>query len=117
MRKIAAEKLGDVLHKELQETCVPSKSNSIFCEKTTSSLLSFKWTSLCNDLRRTAPTLSLILEKCVNKQHNQSLDIKQSIVIAMVSGILLRNCSQRANYIQRLISILLYASHAPKKVI
>ena len=115
MRRIVAEKLGEVLHKELLVTCA-SRSNSIYHKKSTASLLSFSWSKLYEDLRQTSPILSIIMEKCVNKNRNQPIERSKHIIIAMAAGILLRSCSQRANIIQRVIGILLYASHAPKQV-
>ena len=116
MRVMVATKLGDVLQKELISTCSPSISNSTVQSKDIEALQSFKWTHIAQDLCRTAPLLSIILHKCAGGSRHTSCPSNKDVVIGVVAGILLRNCSQRANLLQRLLSILLYSSHAPKQV-
>ena len=114
MRMKAATKLGIVLRKELISTCSPS-SNSLFHDQNIDSLQNFTWADICKDLRRTAPHLSMILEKCAEANRSATCPSNANIVVSVVAGILLRNCSQRVNWLQRLFSVLLYSSHATKK--
>ena len=51
----------------------------------------------CKDFRRTAPHLSMILEKCAEANKSATCPSNANIVVSVVAGILLRNCSQRVN--------------------
>ena len=115
MLKRVVLKLGDIVRRELIFT---SKMNSfsLFQKKDLGSLQFFKWNEVCRDFQRTAPYLGHILEKCAEAKRSATHSSNKDIVISVVVGILLRNCSQRANLIQRLLSILLYSSHVPKNV-
>ena len=81
-----------------------------------SSLSSFQWSILTQDLKRTAPLLSAILDKCVNANRCDVRKPNKDAIIAVVGGILLRNCSERVNMVQQIFSVLFYASHVPKEV-
>ena len=59
-----------------------------------SSLSSFQWTILTQDLKRIAPLLNAILEKCVDVMSNKP---NKDAIIAVVGGILCRNYSERVN--------------------
>ena len=112
MRRIVAVKVGDVLCKELKDTC-KAKNGSVYSDKSIEAIENFNWSTLATDLERTAPMLSTILGKCATSKANSA---NSDITVAVIAGILLRNCSQRANLLQRLFAVLLYASHAPKQV-
>ena len=98
--KRVAEKIGDKLRKELICTSSPAV-NSMFRSKSLESL----WYSLWTDLQRTAPTLSIILEKCILA--NRSNTVNKNMLVVVTASILLRNCSQRVNLLQRLICLCL----------
>jgi len=87
-----------------------------------SSFSSFQWSILTQDLKRTAPLLSAILEKCVDantcdvRKPNKDAIMQYSYI---VGGILLRNCSERVDMhdmIQHIFSVLFYAFDVPKEV-
>ena len=115
MKKLVAARLGEFLRKELIETCSP-KRNSIFRDKSLSAIERFNWSEVAASLKQTAPIMFTLLEKCVCSNHRSSHALKKEVTIAVIGGILLRTCSERANIIQRVFSILLFASHSPKQV-
>ena len=116
LTQLTAEKIGKKLYHELHTTVSPS-NNSLFRTKDKQFLKSFEWSSLCKNLETTAPLLSTILRKCVetNRCHVQKPD--PDVLVAVIAGIMLRNCSQRANFLQSVFSMILYSSHCPKQVI
>ena len=79
-------------------------------------LKSFKWLALCKDLQRTAPLLSIILQKCIETNRCNVHKRDKNDLIAVIAGILSRNCSQRANFLQSVVSMILYSSYCPKQV-
>jgi hypothetical protein len=111
MRKKAIFKIGRILCREFKETCL-SKNKSIFKDKSPSAIESFDWTNVVNDLRQTAPNLVSLLEASIGNQESKQTHIS----VVMTAGLLLRCYSQRCNLLQRVFSILLYASNAPKQV-
>lgn len=80
-------------------------------------LKTFQWADIAADLKWTAPLLCSLLEKCVEANRARVRSLNSNVVIGLVGGILLRNANERVNIVQRLISILLTAAHAPKQVI
>lgn len=117
MRALLASKIGESLRKELKQICSDDK-RSIFKNKNLHAIESFKWSDLVFDLKCHAPLLYSLLYACTNKKKKQSTELakKEEIAVAFCAGILLRCYSQRANLIQRVMSVLLYASHVPKQV-
>ena len=90
-----------------------SSSNSIFKAK---SLYSFNWTAISGDFEKTNPMLATLLEACIDSNQCAVRCPDKNVIISVVAGILLRNCSQRANLLQTMFSLVLYACHSPKKV-
>ena len=96
MKKPVATRLGDFLCKELIETCLP-KRNPIFRDKSLSAIGRFNWSEVAASLKQTAPILFTLLEKCVCSNRRSSHALKKEVTIAVIGGILLRTCSERAN--------------------
>lgn len=107
--------MGIRLRRELIASASPDK-NSSFRVTDLSSLSAFQWLDLTKDFERTAPLLHKILEKCVASNRSNEYKPNQHAIMAIVAGILLRNTSQRVNFLQHLFSLLFYASHVPKQV-
>lgn len=110
MRKKVIAKVGLFVQRELAFTC-SQKGNSSFGKKSPADLHSFNWSELARDLKRTMPTLYIILESCL-----QSKPDKMHMVIAFLGGILIKHGNQKVNLLQRLFSLLMFASHCPKQV-
>lgn len=112
---LVADRIGKKIYRELVSSASPS-NNSLFRTYTKDNLETFNWKSLCSDLQRTAPLLSAILQKSLEtNRHNVSKPDKH-VLISVIAGVMLRNCSQRANFLQSVISLLLYSNHCPKQV-
>jgi hypothetical protein len=110
MRKKVAIKIGKAIHRELVFTC-SDKSNSLFGKKDSTDFETFQWSDLADDINRTMPMFFTILNNCL-----YSDPVKKNIAIAMLGGILIKSRNHKCNFLQRLFSVLLYASHCPKQV-
>lgn len=126
IRKIVVERMGKFLSKELTHLS-SIKVDSMLRDCSPTTLENLSWQSLLKELEAEAPvTLSLLKEcvhvkrrvhKCKGEGGRSSRRLpNQEAAISMCFAILLRARSQRMNLVQRLISMLLYGSHAPKQV-
>lgn len=117
MRRKLVIKIGEEIRKELKQIC-SDESKSLFKNKSLNALESFKWSEAVSDLKRIAPLLYSLLFTLTSstKKKIPTCCTKQEIPITFCAAILLRVYSQRANLVQRLMSVLLYASHVPKQV-
>lgn len=106
-------KIGIRVNKELTLS-VSSANKSLFRDGSVEHLCKFDWSTLMDDFRRTNPILCAILEpsfEC-NKSFPRKPDKKA--VMSIIAGILLRNCNQHENFLQCIVSLLLYSNQAPK---
>lgn len=108
MKGMIASKVGELMCKELKQLC---KDNSCFTDKSMPAIESFNWTDVAAKLKKDCPYLFTLLEKSTKK-----IGLEKDIVIVVCASVLLKSHSERANILQRLISVLLFASHAPKQV-
>jgi len=107
-------RIGKKLRNKLIRTV--SSSNSIFKANNIKSLYSFNWTVISGDFKKTNPMLATLLEACIDSNRCAVRCPDKNVIISVMAGILLRNCSQRANLLQTMFSLVLYACHSPKKV-
>lgn len=112
--------IGKHIRKEMKRMC-GLKSISLLRDSTPQRLCSFKWEDLMKEMQQTAPTFFQILEGCVYRkqkgvQMKKSYRVNDESVIGICAAILLRHKNPKMNLIQRIISMLLYGSHAPKNV-
>ena len=110
---LVAERIGKKIHHELVSTASPN-NNSLFRTKVKDNLTTYNWKSLSADLQRTAPLLSTILQKSLETNRQNVYKPNKDVLVAVIAGVMLRNCSQRANFLQCVISLLLYSNHCPK---
>ena len=110
MRRKIIEKIGLIAKKELVYAC-SKEGKSFHGKKSAADLHSFQWSILAEDTRRTLPTLSSIIDACLHQKPE-----KKDIVVSLLGGILLKNYNHKVNFIQRLLSVLMYGSHCPKQV-
>jgi hypothetical protein len=108
MKGIVISGVGRVIFKEL---CLLSKENSCLTNKSLAAIEKFDWTIIATTLQKAAPYLCSLLETCTKK-----MGLEKNIVIVVCTSILVKSVSARANLLQRLMSVLLFASHAPKQV-
>ena len=107
------KKLERLIRKEIISTCAPA-SNSLFAHKET--LHTFNWADLATDFKRTAPLACSLLESLVAANRSPLHSLDSSVLIGLIAGVLVRNANERANVVQRQISLLLTAAHAHKQV-
>ena len=108
------KKLGRLIRKEIISTCA-SASNSLFAHKET--LHTFNWVDLATNFKQTAPLACYLLESLVAANNRSPLcSLDSSVLIELIAGALVCNANERANVVQRQISLLLTAAHAPKQV-
>ena len=112
---LVAERIGKKINHELFSSASPS-SKSLFRTKIKDTLTTYNCKSLCTDLQRTAPLLSAILQKSLETNRQNVYKPDKNVLVAVIAGVMLRNCSQRANFLQSVISLLLYSNHCPKQV-
>ena len=126
VRKKIVEHMGKLLSKELARLS-SKKVNSHFRDVSVSALEEFTWESLLQEIGTEAPVMLSFLRECVHvKRRGHQPKGKggrsarrlpsEDTAIAMCFAVLLRARSLRMNLVQRMISTLLYASHAPKQV-
>ena len=111
MRKNVMTKVGNLLQKEMMKAC-SAQNKSLFKDKSVSAIEQFHWSNASNELKRVAPSLFALLNTCIPEKST----IDREIGVVVCAGILLRYCSERNNVIQRLFSVLMFASHSPKQV-
>lgn len=109
------------IRKEMSNMC-SFEVLSILRKKASEDLATFQWSKFINELEEYAPSLLNILRGCIlNKRSLKTAPLRQpkyneDAIIGICAAILLRYRNQRLNLIQRIVSILLYCSHAPKTV-
>ena len=113
MKNLLMKKLGRLIRKEIISSC-SSNSNSLFaCKK---DLKAFNWVDLASDFKRTAPLACSLLESLVAANRSPLRSLDGSVLVGLIAGIILRNANERTNAVQRQISLVLAAGHAPKQV-
>ena len=90
---------------KIAETDLSLKTNPSAIEQ-------FHWSNASIELKRVAPSLFALLNTCIPEKST----VDREIGVVVCAGILLRYCSERNNVIQRLFSVLMFASHSPKQV-
>jgi hypothetical protein len=111
MRKKVIAKVGQSVQRELAYTC-SQEGKSLYGKKSPADLRSFNWSNLASDLKRTMPTFHSTLEACFESKPQH----KKDIVIAFLGGIIIKQRNHKVSLMQRLFSLLMYASHCPKQV-
>ena len=126
IRKRVIERMGKLLSTELNRLS-SVKVGSMLRDHSCGIVEGFSWHSLLQELEKEVPvTLSLLkqcvhVKRCVHKGQGKGgrgarrMPNKEA-AIGMCVAILMRARSQRMNLVQRLMSLLLYGSHAPKQV-
>ena len=126
IRNKVVVRIGKLMSKEM--TCFTSlKVGSVHRNCSADTLKEFAWKDLLQELESEAPISLSLFKQCAHvkrrrhKKHDKSgrsacrlLD--EDTAICMCFAVLLRSRSQRMSLVQRLMSMLLYGSHAPKQV-
>lgn len=103
--------------------CIIGHECELLCKKTQSSYLrvldikdlcEFKWKSLIEQLQSTAPVLTSVISAAATRSSTEN---KSSMVaICVVAALLLKHRCKHMCKIQMIVSALLYAGHAAKRV-
>lgn len=113
---ISAATIGQITQEvkhECELLCKIAPSPSQFRVKTTNDLLHLNWESMIEELQRTAPVLTAVLKAAAEASSHSKPD---SAIVCMVGAILLKSRCKHMCKVQMVISSLLYAGHASKKV-
>ena len=105
-----------VIAKELNIMCRRS-STCVLGERSKDIVATFSWDKLIKCFKKNAPTTSIILEACIKQGYRWKKRLPNTdLLIGIVVAIILRIRSQKLNLIQRIVSVVLYAGHASKRV-
>ena len=107
----------DEINKEIQKLCsklAPSHFRRIPVEE----LLEFQWDGLIGDLKEKAPTLFQVLSAIVvrNDHRRKKTGRAHYPALCTATAILLKERNREMCGLQYLVSLLLFSSHAEKKV-
>lgn len=111
-RKYVIRTLGKELAKEIK-TMASDSTNSIMRSQNPEHLQQFSWDLLLNELSQHAPLLSSLLISATRTKVARS---NTKAVIGMCAAILMKQRNSRMNLVQRIISLILYASGTSKQV-
>ena len=123
IKKEVIKTLGKLVQKEMTTLSKGTTLHGLSDD----ALRSFSWKKLTSELESVAPNLYSLLKTFVMKKKRKtskkmskkgkSYVVDDETVVGLCAAILLRHRSQRMNLVQRLVSVLLYCGHAPKKVL
>ena len=112
LSKATIARIDSKVKNECEMLCKIIPSPSIFRVKSTEDLLHLDWKPMTEELQRTAPVLMAILEAAAARGNNKP----DSSILCMVGAIILKSRCKHMCKLQMVISSLLYAGHASKKV-
>ena len=126
IKKKVVELMGKVLSKELTHLS-SRKVNSSLRDSSAESIEELNWNGLVQELGTEAPVMLSLLRECVHVKRRAYRPKgkggrsarrlpSEDAAISMCFAVLLRARCQQMNRVQRIISMLLYGSHAPKQV-
>lgn len=121
LRKHVIRALSGEIQKELT-TMVSKKNGSILRDMSRDGYAKFSWDSLITELEKHAPVLLQFLTGCVHVQRRVRKKVKKNCspkknsIVGLCAAILLRNRNTHMNLFQRIISVILDAGHASKRV-
>ena len=121
IRECIVRELGKLIRKDMKKIC-SKKVSSMLRKSTAEAMKSFAWADFTKELEDTSPIFYRILKECVDRKRRKvskrkTNTIDDTTVIGMCAALLLRHRNANMNLVQRIISVLLYSGHAPKKVV
>lgn len=105
------KKLGRVLKSEIRVMCSNKVQSTLHSTTTCNNLNKFKWSIVIEEMKVHAPLLFDLLASCIPLSGTNSESI-----ICMCSSLILCNHFKHMNFIQKIISLILYAGRAGKQV-
>lgn len=104
--------IGEELAKEIKEIA-SDRVQSILQSQTSNDVKNFKWDTLLNEMSRYTPTLKMLLA-FATKTRKPRCNTKA--VICMCAAIIISHRNSRMNFVQKIVSLILYCGHTSKKV-
>ncbi len=101
-----------ILSREIAGIC-SDKHHSVVRSKSIEVLSSFDCKEIIDELCSHAPTLLSLLRDCLKTKAPRS---KEDLILAVISGIILKHRRPSYSLIQQVISLILYAGHSAKQV-
>lgn len=111
-RKFMLNKIGRVLKGEMK-IMSQVKTGSILRSGSYDDMKVFQWETLLEELKLHAPVLYNILDSCTSTKHQR---INRSATIGICAAILLRYRCSRMSLVQKVLMLVLHASHCGKQV-
>lgn len=112
--------VGKLVRKEMMYLC--KRKTLSLLRGSPKSLETFSWEQLSDELCQNAPVFCQVIKMCVVRKRRKtskkgrSNKIDDNNVTGIIAALLLRHRNQRMNLFQRIVSLVLYSGHAPKKV-
>lgn len=111
-RKAMIKTVSCILSREIAGIC-SDKHHSVVRSKSIEVLSSFDCKEIIDELCSHAPTLLSLLRACLKTKAPRS---NEDLILAVISGIILKHRRPSCSLIQQVISLILYAGHSAKQV-
>ena len=111
-RKHIVRLIGNEVRKEIR-LMASENAHSVLCSQSTEDLKEFKWDELHAELSNQAPTLRSVLLAATKTRVPRP---NTHVVIGTCVAILLKHRNPKMSLLQKIISLVLYAGHASKRV-
>lgn len=112
LRQYIIKKIGKLVRLELCQLC-SDKTASILRQHSAENFKDFSWNTITNELLTNAPILMSILTECIKTKTPR---VNSEAVIATCVGLLVKNRFKKMCFIQKIVSLILYAGRANKQV-
>lgn len=104
------KKIGRLLRKEMKVMCAV-KTGSILRSGSYNDMKNFKWETMIGEMKTHAPVLTSILSSCIETSKRN-----RKATIGVCASILFQCRSSQMSLLQKIIMLLLHASHCGKQV-
>ena len=106
--------LGSKMRKEIRTMCSDSTKSFLQSQSKEKLTTGLCWDQLHSELSKNAPTLLTFLQACTKTRVPRT---NTKAVVGVCAAIILKHRQPKMNLLQKIISLILYAGHASKKVI
>ena len=117
LKKATLDEVVNVIKAECVALCRHTPKQSILRVCSTKQLLTFRWSKVLSELKSRTPTLLSILNAAAEPAYKcRKQTASPPCAVGMAAAILLKQHNKHLCLLQTIISILLYAGHAAKRV-
>ena len=106
--------LGSKMRKEIHTMCSDNTKSFLQSQSKEKLTTGLSWDQLHSELSKNAPTLLSFLQACTKTRVARP---NTKAVVGVCAAIILKHRQPKMNLLQKIISLILYAGHASKKVI